>query len=538
MQVHGYGTRCAERENIMSKRKLVWEPTLKSMVEVSPKKTATARHAEEMFRQTASKAEFVAEHGKADRKAKKLRLVAERAADQRDSNLESAAELLINSRSGHLSAEEYRRYGTLLDGAFQSEARRELADRVAKGEERVASVMARVHERSIYVKDGPNNWFADIALWAISQQHPTYPGVREATRRLEQYKVEQRSWTGADRRYLERVQIENHSGRGVDGTGQELRAPMSSAVGVGGELIAPVWVLSQVPVYRPSLCSFESQCMHLDLPDYGLSVIVPNFASMSGISVQAGENQGLQETDPTTGYLLSGAAPPYFAEKNVETVAGVVTMSQQMIDRTARTFDPLAGRIVSGQELVASQLTADLEEQRNLLTIKTVLAGISSPIDDSGSFGTASFWSDVAQAKQAIATTAGTAYKATHLFLPSPVVDKLAEQVDGDMRPIWTPDWATMSNADDADTGYEVQGLRIFRDDSIPSLDGNFQLLASRPKSVLVLTAPPVIQLIPQEFATTLSCVLRLRQYIAIVPLYPLAHEVITGDAYVTSLSA
>lgn len=375
-------------------------------------------------------------------------------------------------------------------------------------------------EPTVYGPYSPYSYLWDI--WAATMR--TGIGWHEAAARLKRYEAEQEHWDSAQRARRERVLRD-----GRPTSGDELRAPMSPAVGFGGELVPPVFLMDMVAAYRPSICSFETQCTHMQLPPYGVAVQVPNFTTGVQFAAQTA-NTGVVESDPATGFLKGGSLP--FFTLNVHLIAGQFTVSQQLFERGGMqgfTFD----------QMLMKGAVPTLVDQVDTQVLTEVLAKITqSPVTDSSAYSVSGFYTDVAQAKQDIATLNGTRYRPTHLFMPSNQVDKLEEQVDDDHRPIFAPDWATMSNKDDGDTGYNVQSLRIWRDDNIPASSSNSQLLVSRPDTVLVFDGEITPFVYTQTWANDLSVVVNLRKYMATVSLYPNGTQVITGSAYPTSASA
>jgi hypothetical protein len=377
------------------------------------------------------------------------------------------------------------------------------------------------HEPSVYGEGSPHSWVLDM-YW-LSHGGDRSSLRADAIKRLERWSREQETWTGREAQRRDRVV-----------RGRELRAPMSTAPGFGGDLVPPAYMLVDTALYRPKISSFLESCRHVPLPAYGMTVQVPDFASASGIAAQT-QNTAVEELDPTTAYRAPGSLP-YF-DANVSTQTGQVTASTQTFERGGQmgyTFDLI----------VRDQLHADLYASCDNFALTTVIADITaSPVTDATAPLTiTNFWKDVAKAKQSVATAAGVNWRPTHLFAPSPVVDYIEEQVDAQGLPVFLPgnfgDYAANLNKDDGDSGYSVQSLHWMRDDNIPVSGADFQLLVGRPDSVLVFDGDQIFDCFVQTDAQDLSVLFNMRQYIAVVPLNANGHCVITGAAYPTSLSA
>lgn len=444
-----------------------------------------------------------------DRRA--LQAAARKAEENRDAAVERAGRLVQASPDKHLTAEDYSNFEGSLDAALQHEQRAQLATRLA--DVRVKS------EPTVYGPKSGNSWFQDGYWIALNDDSPKWA---EAKARRARYGQEVETWTGAEGARRDKFHAEL-----TRSDVPERRSPMSTAAGFGGELVTPQYLLALVALYRPSLCSFAPLCTPMELPPSGVVVQVPNFTSTVTVNGQV-ENSGVSETDPGTGYLDGGSLPLFTANVSLQT--GQVVASTQAFERSGPGY--------TLDQWVMRELTAILEDAVDLYTLQTVIAAITnSATSDTASWSTTAFWADVSKAKFSIATTNGTRYRPTHLFMNSNEVDKVEEQVDDDHRPIFTPDWATNTNADDGDTGYNIQSLRVMRDDNIPILSGNNQLIVSRPATVVLMRADPVPSVFVQTLANSLSVIMNLRQYVSVIPRYPNASQVITGSTYVTSVS-
>jgi hypothetical protein len=262
-----------------------------------------------------------------------------------------------------------------------------------------------------------------------------------------------------------------------------------------------------------------------------MSVAIPALTSATSVQAQTA-NDGVVESDPTTAYRgPSNFSNGLFTTTNVTLQTGQVVASTQAFERS--------GPGVMLDQIVMKELSIQLEDSIDSYVLTEVLSAITqSPVSDSSSYTSTTLWGDVAEAKQTIALAPGVRWRPNSLFMNSNQVDYMEQLMGTDGRPVFMPDMATASNADDGDTGFCVQSLRVYRDDNIPVLSGNNQLIVSRPDTVALARGDMVPSVFTQTFAGTLSVVLNLRQYVAVVPRYPNANEVITGSTYVDTEAA
>ena len=191
---------------------------------------------------------------------------------------------------------------------------------------------------------------------------------------------------------------------------------MSAGASSGGSFVTPVYFVSEYAPYRLPGRAFIDQCNTQPLPDYGMTVYLPQVQSDAAVATQesapgTNENAAVTETDPTAGYLSA----------NLITKAGQVTVSQQLLDRAGPNF--------AFDRLVFDQLTRDYNAAADTYVLTQALSTAASTAYNGSAFvltsGTetaGSFYQKIAGAKAAIRTTSGTIMDPTHLFLePEPV---------------------------------------------------------------------------------------------------------------------
>jgi HK97 family phage major capsid protein len=319
----------------------------------------------------------------------------------------------------------------------------------------------------------------------------------------------------------------------VEGGTVEVRTPMSTSLGFGGELVTPVYLEQDVVPYRHPGRAFADVCNRQPLPDYGMTVYLPYVASPAGIAAQGSQNSGIQETDPTTGYLSS----------NLTTEAGQVTLSQQLLDRAGPNF--------AFDLLVFDQLQRAYNPAIDAYLLTTALANAGAvtytgtfalyPASGANPTTTSSFAGHVSQAKSAIRTTAGTFLNPTHLFLQPDRAEFMTSIPDTLGRPLIVSNPQGPFNAAGASpdgdynvegpAGFRFAGLPVYTDYNIPAsssgLDEQAVVLAA--DQVWYWEGTPVTRAVPQTLANDLSVLLQMYSYVGAIVPYPKAVQVISG---------
>ena len=408
-----------------------------------------------------------------------------------------------------------------------------------------AAPVAEVNEPTTYGPDSPNSYFADLAR----SFSPAFRGHHEAVQRLTKASHEA-AWEMVHgkpeaRRSIERILKEelrdNGDGaqrglvnyRSMGQTGRsELRAGMDTTSASGGSFATPIYFINEYAPYRQPGRPFIDQCNKQPLPSYGMTVYLPHVTAAAGVASQASQNTGVQETDPTAGYLSA----------NLTTEAGEVTVSQQLLDRAGPGFE--------FDVLVFDQLNRAYAPVVDLFAINAALAGAGtiSYTDTTGfhlntTNGVGGFTSKVAGAKSAIRKAAGTVLPPTHLFLTEDRWEYIEAWADSQGRPVVVPNFAGPYNAlaagsasGDADvvegrTGYKMAALPVFTDLSLPAPTvGNDQAIVANLDEVYVYEGTPVTRVLPQTLAGNLSVILQMYSYIAAIVRYPSGVQTVAGS--------
>lgn len=316
---------------------------------------------------------------------------------------------------------------------------------------------------------------------------------------------------------------------GTDG-GVSITAP-----GEASAFVPPAVVLKAWSTYRTPYASFAGQCKAEDLPTWGMSVYVPHVTGEMEVTSQT-EGSAVGEKAPTAG-LIKG---------KVVNKAGQLEVAQQFLDR--------AGPGISGDQVLFGQLKGQIDTEIDSYALNQALTEAQSVTNSTATFafsekeGVGGFIGDVRKGKNLVAVTAGTRLKATHLFAPSKFVNYIEAYATSTGGPVWSPELddnrlPIRSEGDPYGEGYSgsvLSQLAIFADDNIPNLGtGNFyQVLVSRPETVLLFRSPPVFYVTPETYSNTLDAALGARVYTACVPRWPEGTAALSGAFYKSSTFA
>lgn len=424
-----------------------------------------------------------------------------------------------------------------------AEARR---DAGLDGAEDDASVKS---EPRTYGPGSPNSYFADF----VRSQSNQWKGHDEAVMRLAKYATEVASEMrkGSDEGLRARYAVQesrrganpNDVARTVEQLSAradaELRAGMDTGSTSGGSFVTPQYFVSDYAPYRQFGRPFIDACNKQSLPDYGMEVYIPSVSNAAGIASQSSQNTGIDEQDPTALYLSSA----------LNTLAGQVTVSQQLLDRAGpnfafdkMVFDQLNRAYAAQVDIYV--LTQAIATAGTVSATATTFNAPGEAASSSNPFFAPYALAKVGQAKAATVNAAGTVLPATHAFFTPTRWEYIANTSDQNGRPFVIPNYAGVFQAIAAgsagvpvvegDTGYTVSGLKVFEDGSIPTQSGYDQTIVAHMPEVWVWEGDLVPRTIPQTYAQDLSVLLQLYAYVTCIVRYPLAVQAIQWSANVS----
>ena len=408
-----------------------------------------------------------------------------------------------------------------------------------------AAVITHVQEARTYGPDSGNSYFRDFVLTHPAGMSVDHLNPEAAAERMAQYAREVAGEmrdpnsaegkharqalastafreSGSDSMVKDSVERTAHFGE----QGIELRAGMSTGSTSGGSFVTPQYFVAQYAAYRQFGREFANAANKMPLPDYGVTIYLPQVQNAAGVSAQVGENSGITENDPTAGYL----------QTSLTTNAGQVTVSQQLLDRAGPDFQ--FDVMVFDQLQRAYNLTLDTY----VLTQALANAG-TFQVTNTALYGAASFFNGVAHSKATIKDTAGTVMVPSHVFLQPVNWEYYTVQVDGQDRPQIVPNYAGAFNAiaagtenmvPEGDTGYKTLSLPVFEDANIPVHSSNNQAIVAAMDEVWFWEGDVVTRTIPQTVAQNLSVLLQLYAYVGCIVRYPTAVQALQGAGLAT----
>jgi HK97 family phage major capsid protein len=385
-----------------------------------------------------------------------------------------------------------------------------------------------VSEPRTYGPGSPNSYFADF----VRTNSPGFKGADEARVRMSKHATEVSSEVrkGSDEGKRARYAIqESHRGGSPSDIGYaqselrdrfeaETRAGMDTGSTSGGSFVTPQYFVSDYAAYRQFGRIFVDAANKQALPDYGMEVYIPAVSNAAGVASQSSQNTGIDEQDPTALYLSSA----------LNTLAGQVTVSQQLLDRAGPNF--AFDKMVFDQLNRAYAVAVD----QYVLTQSIATAGT---ITATTSFTVPYAFQKIGQSKAATVDAAGTVLPATHAFFTPARWEYISTESNTNGAPYVQPNYAGVFQAiaagsagmpiAEGDTGYKISGLPVFEDGNIPLQSTVDQTIVAHMPEVWVWEGDLVPRTIPQTYAQDLSVLLQLYAYVTCIVRYPLAVQAI-----------
>lgn len=453
-----------------------------------------------------------------------------------------AREILLehqNERGSIDSDEHYKAYRAHLDSALYFERQAKGIKRMFMRHAKTAKGL-RVNEARTYSPFSNASYFKDVALVTAQRSGLTIPGTTadiEATeahdrqvRYSQELSAEIRSHSKEGRYALQAVR-NNHrttdqGPREAREVTQEYEQRAADSTSIAG-FTTPLWLQDQASLYRSPTASFAFECQNIPLPPYGVTVQWGSFTGPAAVASQGGENEGIDETDPT------GIEN---RPTDIETFAGQVTLSQILFDRGRSPDLPSFDVILVKQMMQASNSAVDA------YVIAQAIANAQS-VTESTTLTTALWWANVAAARELLADHAGVRFPGTHVFTTTDLAGCLLKQVDDQHRPIFEVDSGALLAAAPAGDPTNANGwlgvhfvtLAAYTDDKIDAPAGDptwTQAIAVQADEVLVLKSAPITFCYPETEAVDLSVIIGLRTYAVSKPRYDGAVVTITGSGY------
>lgn len=261
---------------------------------------------------------------------------------------------------------------------------------------------------------------------------------------------------------------------------------------------------------------------------------MPQITSGAAVATGYTEGNAVTESDPAQGFIAAG----------LTTIAGQVTTSQAVLDRTGPNFEY--------DVVIWDQLQRDYAQKWDVYVLTQALANATSQTYN-GTFkvtastlpGTGGLYGQVSQAKAGIRTASGVVLNPNRVFFDPTRWEFIAGWADTQGRPIVVPDYAGPFNAaaggsPDGDvgiegrTGYRFNGLPAFTDHNIPTTGGTAnqdQVIVLDSTQTWSYEGTPVHRVLPQTLGSNLQVIFQQYSYGAVLQRYNGAAVKINGTA-------
>lgn len=311
-------------------------------------------------------------------------------------------------------------------------------------------------------------------------------------------------------------------------------ATASASGGGGAAVVSPVIFVDDYAPYKQYGRAFANACARQELPTYGMEIYIPAVTGPASDAQQT-EAASVNETDPTLAYRSA----------TVVTIAGQVTVTQQLLDRAGPNF--------AFDKLVFDQLNRSYAQNFDIYVLTQALANATSQSWSGNSnvfvlsvaSGAGGFTGQVQKAAGAMEQLQGTVTTPTHLFLQPARWRFIESWSDSSGRPVVVPNEAGPFNtwgfgaqsgdhAIEGFTGYNLGGIPVCKDANVPNqgtTTADTAIVADL-SQVYVYEGPQNPRVLPQTLAGTMQVILQTFSYGAALPLYPAAVTQITGTGF------
>ena len=447
---------------------------------------------------------------------------------RRDHDLSVAAGVLAGRLAdGHRADEgipdgpEKELFRSRLRAAEVHDDRLQRLERITEEKRATVAVSIKSEPRTYGPANPENSFFIDVARAAL----PGMPGAAEAQLRLDRHgkEVAREAMVRSDegKRALRTATTTAFRSEHPRSATEEALRAMTTGSGSGGSLVTPEYLPQDWAMYRTFPASVTGQATTVPDPGFGMQMNIPAIEASATVAAQSSQNSAVSDSVPTGGYISA----------NLATYAGEVEISQQLLDRS--------GPGPSFDVLLHEQLGQGLRTAIDTAVITAMLAGATS-VTGAATFTAAGLFGDIAAAKSAIATAAGTKLPATGIFVTPAWTEYLLSSVDPAGRPLLLPTSTQAAlpirlgpdgGPPAGFTGDRLLGTALFADENVPPASSDAQFLVAHMPEVFVQTSEPALRTIVETDANILSVVVQLYCYVGVIVRHATAAAVVTGGA-------
>lgn len=303
-----------------------------------------------------------------------------------------------------------------------------------------------------------------------------------------------------------------------------------------GGIIPPAYLVDMYAKASRNGRVFADQCNNQDLPDVGMSVIVPRLTQGTAAAAQTTQNTAVVTQDVTETDLTVA----------VNTVSGYSPVSRQAIERAAYSdqilFEDLIARYWAVLDSYCLNGSGSNNQPTGLLNTGSISTSTASTAT------VAAIWPKIADVIQQINTAVGgLGYSATKIFMHPRRWGFFEAALDSSNRPLIVPSGpgfnaigTDANNQPDYGLVGGMHGLPVYVDANIPTTLG-----ATTNADAIIVIADPVVHLwerggdpvtlsFEQQAGTSLQVQLIVFGYIAFTAgRYPAASGAVTGAGLV-----
>lgn len=401
-----------------------------------------------------------------------------------------------------------------------------------------------------YSEDNPENSFIRDLYMAASPQLQGWEGAKE---RLHRHQAEMDN-------IRKSALPSSKEGRATRAYNKEYErfkgSPAYRDVSTGtasmGDFAPPLFFLPEYGPFRTYGRTLVDALKSFPMPDTGMVFNVPVITQPTQAENQttstqgAGENTTISTRDMTSAYQ-SGS---------LQTIVDNLLVSQQYLDRV--------GPGVDGDMIARDDQTRQMNRLVNLYGWQALFAtpGIGTtnfPVpgsDTSFNAEVSNFRHAIGGAKAKLSTTDGTVAYPTHYFSDPTLWEQVESSYDSQGRLLVVPQGVAFNpmafgdntNVPEGYTGYHFASVPSFKDEAMwiqwngnGSASSGFTndhpaLIADLSIAAIWMEGAPVIRVLPQPYASTLTVLIQQYKYCAFVPIYPAAMQLVFGAGTADSL--
>lgn len=325
-------------------------------------------------------------------------------------------------------------------------------------------------------------------------------------------------------------------------TRQEVRA-VSTGSSSMGDFAPTIYMLPEFAPYRTYGRVLIDSLKKFPLPETGLTFSVPVITQPTqGVNQTNSSTQGANENQTVTSRDMTAA----YETGVLQTIIDNLNVSQQYLDRVGPGID--GDMIVHDDQTRQLNRTINIYAWNQLYAAALAASPVAAVLYTDTAFNAQKFKAQIHSAKATIRKTDGTVAYPTHGFFDADLWESIEGAYDSSGRPYVVPQGVAFnplavgeeSGAPEGYTGFKFAGLPALSDEAMwvswsggaasggsstyhPGVIGALDIAA------YWMEGAPVVRVLPQPGAATLTVLIQSYAYCAYVPIYPEAIQLIFG---------